>query len=580
MENDTPYPLGRPFRGPLLSHVPASERPRAVAAVALALLFALTPGCSRRSLAKQHLSPMTWTQAEWQDRCRGVRTSYNPKSDLTDETLTLVPGDARWLDFVYWSFNNKAAEHQVEAYGGTGWEGPQGGVIFHWAPGSHWERHTLASFGFTLGHVIGEHRWTDTMFPDFFEKYGGVYGVNVKDRLTEIDPKSPKPWVEFLEYGGGAQSPYYRYLFHQEATVDPAAREIHLIAGQGVAFTYTFARYYHEVREVLTDCRAVDFFQMYDRQGPGFAAQGNWARQNPPPAALSGAGYAAPNQGSQPGVAEATRYNPSPEIVAVPAGLPEAEAMQRGQKIYAAQCAVCHGVRGDGAGFLAAGFDVKPRDFRQATYKFRSTVSGGLPTIADVERTIRVGVSTTTMPAWGQFLTDQQIQEVARYVIVFSPRFTEAWKARTPPHVLSMSSPPAGLASLASDGAELWKKLQCAKCHGDGGRGDGPSTPTLRDNWEQPIRPVDLTYKWSFKNGHEPADVYRTMIGGLNGTPMPSYDLAIEKESDRWAMVAYILSLSPTQRPVLKLADFPAQRGNRIGPDGHVMPATGTGGAP
>ena len=28
--------------------------------------------------------------------------------------------------------------------GGTGWDGPKGGVIFHWAPGSHWERDTLA----------------------------------------------------------------------------------------------------------------------------------------------------------------------------------------------------------------------------------------------------------------------------------------------------------------------------------------------------------------------------------------------------------------------------------------------------
>ena len=554
-----------------------STMTRVYAAIAAA---ALAAGCGRSS-AYQHLSPMVWTRAQWQEHCRGVRTSYNPDSDLTDETLTLVPGDPRWVDFVYWSFNNKAAEHQVEAYGGTGWDGPRGGVIFHWAPGSHWERHTLASFGFTVGHVVGEHRWTDTMFPDFFEKYGGVYGVNVKDRLAEIDPTSPKPWVEFLEYGGGAKSPYYRYLFHQEAQVDPAARKIHLIAGQGVAFDYTFERYYHEIREVVTDCRAVDFLQMYDRLGPGFAAQGNWAHQNPPPSALAGAGYATSatlDQGSRPGVAEATRYNPSQDAVSLPSDLPESEAMRGGQKVYAAQCAVCHGVRGDGAGFLAPGFDVKPRDFRQGTYKFRSTPSGSLPTIADVEHTVRVGIPGTTMPAWGQFLADEQIRDVARYLIVFSPRFSEKWKAHNLPQPLPTSPPPANLASLASTGAGLWKELQCAKCHGEAGRGDGPSAPTLRDNWEQPIRPTDLTYKWSFKSGHEPADVYRTIVGGLNGTPMPSYDAAIEKEPDRWAMVAYILSLSPAQRPVLHLADFPAQRGTRIGPDGRVLPEVAKGG--
>src|SRR5689334_20676596 len=189
---------------------------------------------------KAHLGSFAWTADQWKKRCLGVRTSYNPSDDLTDDTLTLVPGDPRWIDFVYWTLNNKVAEHQVEAYGGTSWEGPKGGVIFHWAPGSHWERDVLASFGFTLGHTIGEHRWVDTMFPDFFEKYGGVYGVNVKDRIAEIEPSSPKVWVEFLEYIGGAKSPYYRYLFHQEALIDPVGRKIHLIGGQGVAFTYSF----------------------------------------------------------------------------------------------------------------------------------------------------------------------------------------------------------------------------------------------------------------------------------------------------------------------------------------------------
>src|SRR6478735_3769778 len=101
----------------------------------------LLAGCSA-SKSRAHLGPMAWTSAEWQDRCRGVRTSFNTDRDLTDDTLTLVPGDPRWLDFVYWSIDNKVAEHQVEAYGGTGWDGPKGGVIFHWAPGSHWERDT------------------------------------------------------------------------------------------------------------------------------------------------------------------------------------------------------------------------------------------------------------------------------------------------------------------------------------------------------------------------------------------------------------------------------------------------------
>ena len=65
------------------------------------------------------------------------------------------------------------------------------------------------------------------------------------------------------------------------------------------------------------------------------------------------------------------------------------------------------------------------------------------------------------------------------------------------------------------------------------------------------------------------------MIGGLNGTPMPSYEDAIPDEADRWAMVAYTLSLSPPERPTLRLADFASQRADRIGSGGRVTaPAT------
>jgi hypothetical protein len=161
----------------------------------------------RESVEKPLLGPLAWTDAQWHARCRGVRTSYNPDADLREDALTLRPSDPRWLDFVFWTLSNKVNEHQVEAYGGTGWHGPEGGVLFHWAPGSRWERESLHSFGFFIGHIVGEHRWTDTMFPDFFEKYGGVYGVNVKDRLAEIAPGSMAPWVEFLEYQAGVGSP-------------------------------------------------------------------------------------------------------------------------------------------------------------------------------------------------------------------------------------------------------------------------------------------------------------------------------------------------------------------------------------
>src|SRR4051812_4771039 len=134
---------------------------------------------------------------------------------------------------------------------------------------------------------------------------------------------------------------------------------------------------------------------------------------------------------------------------------------------------MCHGIRGDGKGFLAPGFDVKPRNFQRGSYKFRSTMSGELPAIEDIERRVRLGVNSSTMPAWGEFLTDEQIKAVSRYLVVFSPRFVKAWTAGKKPAAVAVSKPPTDLAPLVSRGAAVWKKLDCAKCHGAHGLGDG-----------------------------------------------------------------------------------------------------------
>ncbi len=513
-----------------------------------------------------HIIPgFAWDKAKWAEVTKDIRTSYNPDGPLNSETLTLVPGDPRWLDFIYWCFNNRLAEHQVEAYGGTEWEGPQGGVLFHWAPGSRWETHTLASFGFTVGHVIGEHRWMDTMFPEFFEQYAkkygsqhaGVYGVNMRDRLYDLDPKSPIPYVEFLEYCGGSNSPYYRYLFHQEAAIDPIRERIYFIGGQGVGFEYTYERYYHEVREVLTDAKAFQFFQMFDMYGPGFACKTGWAHSKIPGDVFKllfpGDEKLWP---TKPGVGwdKSVRpwYNPNPTPPEIPADLPDVQSAKRGEMLYKQQCAVCHGALGDGKGPLWAGFDVKPRDFRSGDYLFRSTKAGQLPTFEDLEKTIRIGVPGTTMPAWGQFLKDEEIKDVARYLAVFSPRFMTSWKKGHNPAVLTIPEPPADLAAMAGEGAQIFKKQGCAACHGEQGKGDGPSSTGQKDSWGHPMAISDLTYKWLFKNGPQAKDIYRSVFTGLNGTPMPSSEDTIKDDKERWALVAHVMTLSPEKRPVLQ----------------------------
>jgi hypothetical protein len=222
------------------------------------------------------VSVAAWSDGEWKRHCTMVRTSYNSEGPLRSDVLTLTPGDPRFLDFVYWVWANKIIEHQVEQVGGTEWKGPPDGVIFHWAPGSRWETHTVVNFHHAIHHLAEEHQWRDIMFRDFFERYGPIKGVNIADRLSF--ERSPT-WSEFLAHIGGSESPYYRYVFHEESRIDAARRIVTMTGGQGVVFEYGFERYLTEVKEVLTDCKAYQFFELYDRYGRGFASETGWAGQ-------------------------------------------------------------------------------------------------------------------------------------------------------------------------------------------------------------------------------------------------------------------------------------------------------------
>jgi len=220
-----------------------------------------------------------WSDDEWVQHCSNVRTSYNPHRSLTNEALTLTLQDPRLVDFLYWVWANKIIEHQVEQLGGTGWQGPTNGVIFHWAPGSRWERHTVIPLEEAIHHVGGEHQWTDRMFKDFFERFGPVLDVNITDRLSQDIPPT---WSQFLHHIGGPESPYYRYVFHQESAMDPLRRTVSIVGGQGVFFEYSFERYLHEIQAVLTDCKAYQFFELYDLYGQGFASHLGWAGEHRP----------------------------------------------------------------------------------------------------------------------------------------------------------------------------------------------------------------------------------------------------------------------------------------------------------
>ncbi len=85
--------------------------------------------------------------------------------------------------------------------------------------------------------------------------------------------------------------------------------------------------------------------------------------------------------------------------------------------------------------------------------------------------------------------------------------------------------------------------MQCAKCHGDDGRGVGPSAPTLVDLKGRYVNARDFTQPGSFRTGWTEREIVRTLETGMNGVPMPSYSGAMSKQEE-YDLVAYVMSLS------------------------------------
>jgi mono/diheme cytochrome c family protein len=215
-----------------------------------------------------------------------------------------------------------------------------------------------------------------------------------------------------------------------------------------------------------------------------------------------------------------------------------------GKKLYDKYCSQCHGLNGDGFGPATGRVKPAPRDFTAGKFKFRTTPSGLLPTDADLRRVIRDGLPYTSMPGWPQF-TDTQVQNIIYYIKTFSDDFQDAEKLGDP---LPIPDPLAGSEESVARGREIYAQQGCAACHGDLGRGDGRSAPTLKDDWGHHIRPADMSMRWTFRGGPTKRDMFRTFTTGLNGTPMPAYEQVLGVE-DRWHLVNYMVSLGDGETP-------------------------------
>lgn len=213
-----------------------------------------------------------------------------------------------------------------------------------------------------------------------------------------------------------------------------------------------------------------------------------------------------------------------------------------GKQNYRRFCIGCHGVRGDGQGENAPYISPQPRNFTQATFKCRSTPTGTLPTDLDLFTAMTRGFNTTNMPQWMP-LTNQQRADLVAYIKTFSNR----WKTEKSGTPISIPPQPPVTIQSIRHGSDLYQKMECWKCHGPEGRGDGPSAPTLTDSNDRPILPYDFSAGKRFKCGTTNEDLYRIFMTGLDGTPMPSFAEVIQP-NDAWDLVHYLRTLQVNRK--------------------------------
>jgi mono/diheme cytochrome c family protein len=238
------------------------------------------------------------------------------------------------------------------------------------------------------------------------------------------------------------------------------------------------------------------------------------------------------------------------------------EIIELGKQIYQQECAACHGKDGKGAGEAAYLLYPRPRNLVAAKYRLVSTWEG-VPTDSDLYFTISRGIPGSAMPSFSH------LPEKNRWALL---HYVKSLAAKTIPAVTEVSEKGKGI--IAVPPAPVWneaaqeeaRKLflkNCASCHGEHGKGDG-TAESLVDSEGYKIRARDFS-QGIFKGSPEPAAVYRRIIAGLPGTPMPKSAHLYGKNA--WHLAHYVLSMSSKeqrQRAEMKKFHFTAARVEQI----------------
>ena len=239
-----------------------------------------------------------------------------------------------------------------------------------------------------------------------------------------------------------------------------------------------------------------------------------------------------------------------------------AELLALGKREYEKNCLPCHGKDGRGDGEAAYLLYPKPRDFTTGKFAIVSTWDR-VPTDRDLYRTISRGMPGSAMPSWSH-LGQETRWGLVHYVKGFSERSLAVSEPTDPADQGSVGT---GLVRVPEEppydgtarkrAGELFREA-CASCHGATGRGDGVKAQV--DDKGFATRPRDLTMG-IFKGNPDPEALYRRIVAGMPGTPMPMSSWSFGE--DTWHLVHYVRELSsPRQREKSEMRRFaiPATR--------------------
>ena len=205
------------------------------------------------------------------------------------------------------------------------------------------------------------------------------------------------------------------------------------------------------------------------------------------------------------------------------------ETIKEGGEIYIKNCFLCHGDLLDGKGLFGKSFFPAPANFTQKNsvvsktpaYAFWRIMKGGkgLPE--------RFEPWNSAMPAWEDVLSQEEVWKTILYI-------NETVKERRQP--ISEKQNPS-----IKQGKNIYLK-KCAFCHGEKGKGDGPSKEYTLPHPRNLTKGHIKIRSTSFGKIPTDEDLFDAVSNGMKGTTMPSWSHL--SNSDRQSLVLYIKSLS------------------------------------